>query len=266
VQSTLEAACEAARAGGKILREQFGRVAAREKGPADLVTDADLASQQAIQRLLHTRFPHFAFLGEESSESDRQSALQSGKPVWIVDPLDGTANFVHRLLSFSVSIALVEDNRPTVGVVYDPLLDVLYSATAGTGASKNGKPIRTSGCTSIGKSMVCCSFRPGVRREDIEVKQFLNVLERAQSLRRLGSAALNLCFLAEGSLDAYWANSVKVWDIAAGYLIAEAAGVVFSATSGEPFDFWNPRFVASASEPLQQSMLECLRTELGKGR
>ena len=259
MQSTLETACEAARAGGKILREQLGRVAAREKGPADLVTDADLASQSAIEELLQGRFPSHAFLGEESSESDRQAALASGRPVWVVDPLDGTANFVHGLLSFSVSIALVIENRPTVGVVYDPMLDVMYSAAADGAACKNGKPIRSSGCQELDRSMVCCSFRPGVRRDDIEVRQFLNVLERAQSLRRLGSAALNLCYLAEGSLDSYWANSVKVWDIAAGFLIAEMAGVVFSSTDGQEFDFWNPRLVASASPQLQKSMLECLR-------
>ncbi len=258
MNSTLETACEAARAGGRILREQLGRVTAREKGPADLVTDADLASQRVIEQLLHTRFPAFAFLGEESSEEDRQAALNSGRPVWVVDPLDGTANFVHGLLSFSVSIALVVDNRPTIGVVYDPMLDILYCAAAEGVASKNGKPIHASQCQDIKKSMVCCSFRPGVRREDVEVQQFLSVLEQSQSLRRLGSAALNLCYLAEGALDAYWANSVKVWDIAAGFLIATRAGVVFSSTNGEEFDFWNPKFVASASPQLQQSMLECL--------
>lgn len=258
MQSPLEAASEAARTGGKILREQLGRVAAREKGPADLVTDADLASQNAIEQLLTSRFPQYAFLGEESTPEEQEAAKSSGKPIWIVDPLDGTANFVHRLPSFSVSIALVDDGQPIVGVIYDPLIDTLYAATADGATTKNGKPIQASGCTDISQAMVCCSFRPGVKRGDAEVNQFLNVLELSQSLRRLGSAALNLCYLAEGCLDSYWANSVKTWDVAAGYLIAKQAGVHFVSTDGADFDLWNPRFVASASAELQESMLKCM--------
>ncbi len=258
MQSPLDAACEAARAGGKILREQLGKAAVREKAPADLVTDADLASQQAIERMLTARFPQYAFLGEESSAEQQAAATASGKPIWVVDPLDGTANFVHRLPGFSVSIALVEGDRPTVGVVYDPLVDVLYAANWDGQATKNGKPIGASGCEQIGQAMVCCSFRPGVSRQDPEVNQFLNVLERSQSLRRLGSAALNLCYLAEGCLDSYWATSIKTWDVAAGYLIAKSAGVQFSQVDGSEFDLWQPRFVASGSPALQQTMLECL--------
>lgn len=258
VQSILETACEAARTGGKILRAQLGKAAVREKGPADLVTDADLASQSAIEQLLRTRFPQHAFLGEESEAADRERALESGKPIWVVDPLDGTANFVHGLLSFSVSIALIDGGKPAVGVVYDPMLNVMYAATAGGQVTKDGKPIQVSGCESIEQAMVCCSFRPGVRRTDPEIEQFLNVLERSQSLRRLGSAALNLCYLAEGSLDSYWATSVKPWDVAAGYLIAQSAGAAFSHIDGGEFDMWNPKFVASGSERLQAAMLGCL--------
>ncbi len=258
MQSTLAAACDAALAGGRILREQLGKAAVREKAPADLVTDADLASQRAIERLLMSRFPHFAFLGEESTETDRQAALASGKPLWVVDPLDGTANYVHRLPSFSVSIALVEDGQPTAAAVYEPVVGTMYAADAKGQASRDGRPIRASGCTSLDKAMVCCSFPPGVDRHNPAVSQFLNVLEKSQSLRRLGSAALNLCYLAEGCLDAYWASSVKTWDVAAGVLIAGNAGVHFSALDGGPFDMWNPRFVASSSAELQAAMLECL--------
>jgi myo-inositol-1(or 4)-monophosphatase len=258
VQSTLAAACDAALVGGRILREQLGKAAVREKAPADLVTDADIASQQAIEQLLASRFPNFAFLGEESTEADRTAAVATGKPLWIVDPLDGTANFVHRLPSFSVSIALVEDGQPTVGVVYDPIAGTMYSSDAYGHVTRDGKPIRGSGCTRIDKAMVCCSFPPGVRRTDPDVDQFLNVLEASQSLRRLGSAALNLCYLAEGCLDSYWATSIKTWDVAAGYLIAKSAGITFSRLDGGTFDLWRPQFVASASPELQAQMLKCL--------
>jgi myo-inositol-1(or 4)-monophosphatase len=259
VQSILETACEAARLGGRVLREQLGKAAVREKGRADLVTDADVASQQAIEQLLLVRFPQFAFLGEESTEEDRRRAMASGKPMWVVDPLDGTANFVHRLLSFSVSIALVEGDQPRAGVVYDPMLDLMYAADDRGHVSKNGKPIRTSDCQKLSQAMVCCSFRPGVCRSDPEVNQFLNVLEQSQSLRRLGSAALNLCYVAEGCLDAYWATSIKTWDIAAGYLIARAAGATFSKLDGGEFELWNPQLVVSATPQLQADMLQCLK-------
>lgn len=258
MQSVLESACEAARVGGKILREQLGKAAVREKGRADLVTDADLASQRAIEQLLLGRFPQHAFLGEESSTEERQQAIASGKPVWVVDPLDGTANFVHRLIGFSVSIALIDGNAPRVAVVYDPMVDVLYAADNSGHVTKNGKPIRASGCTQLDRAMVCCSFRPAVSRQDPEIEQFLNVLERSQSLRRLGSAALNLCYVGEGCLDAYWATSVKTWDIAAGYLIAKNAGAIFSNTDGSEFDLWNPKLLVASSVELQTAMLDCL--------
>jgi myo-inositol-1(or 4)-monophosphatase len=258
LQSRLTTAGDAAQAAGRILREQLGKAAVREKAPADLVTDADLAAQKAIEAILMSRFPSYAFLGEESTEADRQSAIDSGKPLWVVDPLDGTANFVHRLPSFSVSIALVEDNQSSLGVVYDPLAETMYAVEAGGRPTRNGKPIRVSDCSRLEKAMVCCSFPPGVTRDAPDVTQFLSVLERSQSLRRLGSAALNLCYLAEGCLDAYWASSVKTWDVAAGYLIAQSAGAVFSRLDGSAFDLWHPQFVGSASPELQQQMLECM--------
>jgi len=106
--------------------------------------------------------------------------------------------------------------------------------------------------------MVCCSFRPNVRRGDAEVDQFLNVLERCQSLRRLGSAAMNLCYVAEGCLDAYWASSVKAWDVAAGSLIARTAGAQVTSINGGPFDLWDPKLLATSSPSLHAAMLKCL--------
>lgn len=259
MRSPLETACEAARLGGKILKEYLGKAQVREKGPSDLVTDADLASQHAIERLIRTRFPQHDFLGEESTIEDRDRAIASGRPLWVVDPLDGTANFVHRLPSFSVSVALIENNEATVGAVFDPLSDTLYSASKSGAVTKDGKPIRVSSCQRLDKAMVCCSFRPAVQRDDPDVSQFLNILERSQSLRRLGSAALNLCYVAEGCLDAYWASSVKTWDVAAGYLIARTAGAYLTKLDGTPFDLWNPQLCITASEPLHVEMLDCLR-------
>ncbi len=257
----LDAARDAARLAGRILLDRLGKVEAREKARADLVTDADLASQAAIAEMLRGRFPQFEFFAEESTTKRRQAARESGRPMWIVDPLDGTANYVHRLPGFSVSIALMEGDQPIIGVVYDPLADVMYASTRGTPSTKNGRPIRASGCIHLSRAMVCCSFRPGVRRDDPEVDQFLNILESAQTVRRLGSAALNLCYLAEGCLDAYWANSLKAWDAAAGYLIARKSGVHFCNPEGGSFDVWHPRLVASATPELQRQVLGCLQRD-----
>lgn len=259
MQTPLQSASEAARTAGRILLDHLGKVQAREKGKSDLVTDADLAAQRAIEQLLVSRFPNYAFMGEESPEQVRQAVRASGKIAWVVDPLDGTANFVHRLPGFSVSIALVEGNQVKLGVVYDPLANTMYWATDDGPAMRDGKPVRASDCTRIEQAMACCSFPPAVNRHDKTVQQFLNVLEQTQSVRRLGSAALNLCLLAEGCLDTYWAASVKVWDVAAGYLIAKQAGAVFSAVQGEPFDLWDARFLAASTQPLHQQMLKCMQ-------
>ncbi|GIW99799.1 MAG: inositol monophosphatase [Pirellulaceae bacterium] len=256
----MDAACDAARAAGRILRDRLGKVAAKEKAPADLVTEADTAAQAAIADIVRSRFPRYAFLGEESPPQQREEAAASGAPLWIVDPLDGTANYVHRLGGFSVSIALCVEGQPRLGVVFDPLANVMYKAQVGGRATKNGRPLSVSGCSQLRSAMVCCSFRPGVRRSDPEVDQFLNILESAQTIRRLGSAALNLCYLAEGCLDAYWATSVKVWDVAAGYLIAHLAGAHITNPEGEPFDLWHPRLLATASNELHEELLCCLHT------
>lgn len=259
MQTPLAAATDAALAGGRVLREQLGKAAVREKAPADLVTDADVASQRVIEQILTARFPNHAFLGEESTEADREAAVATGKPLWVVDPLDGTANYVHRLLGFSVSIALIEDNEVSLGVVYDPMSGTMYCANGQGQVTKDNKPIRASHCTRLDRAMVCCSFPPGVTRQDPAVLQFLNVLEQTQSLRRLGSAALNLCYLAEGCLDSYWATTVKAWDVAAGFLIAKSAGAVFSNLEGKEIDLWNPKFVGSSTPELHREMLRCLK-------
>jgi myo-inositol-1(or 4)-monophosphatase len=259
VHSPLQSACDAARSAGRVLLEHLGKAEVQEKGKSDLVTNADHAAQRAIEQLLTSRFPQIAFMGEESTVDVQAAVRASGKLAWVVDPLDGTSNFVHRLPSFSVSIALVEGKNVKLGVVYDPVSGVLYSATEDGPATRDGKPIRSSGCIQIDRAMVCCSFPPGVTRADRSVQQFLCVLEQSQSLRRLGSAALNLCYLAEGCLDSYWASSVKVWDVAAGYLIAKQAGVIFTNVDGGQFDLWEPQLLAASTPTLHSQMLKCLR-------
>ncbi len=257
--------CEqAARAGGAVLLDWQDRITAREKGPRDLVTEADVASQSEIQRILMAAFPDHAFLGEEDAAAEvtlvktENSASTSSRFRWIVDPLDGTTNYVHGLPAYSVSVALQRDGELLVGTVFDPILDECYSASAGRGAFLNGRPLRTSPCSTVSQALVAASFSANVPRGSIEVTRFIEVLHSCQALRRLGSAALNLCYLAAGRLDAYWATSVKIWDVAAGILLVREAGGVVSDITGKPLNLADPALVAAATPELHEELLSVL--------
>lgn len=256
----LKAGTEAARLAGAILRNFQSKFSMREKSPRDLVTDADVAAQLAIERYLYEKFPDHAFLGEESTADVRQTARESGKLLWVVDPLDGTANYVHGLSMFAVSIALVRGDEILVGVVYDPISEDLFTATADGPALNKGLPIKSSNCTALEYAMIAASFPAGVRRDDPEVEQFLRVLENSQSVRRLGSAALNLCYVAQGRLDAYWASNVQPWDVAAGILIAQRAGAHCLDVSGNAFQLWEPKPLVASTTELQNGLLACIHS------
>lgn len=250
---------EAARSAGSVLLEMQGQIVAREKAPADLVTAADLASQRLIFEILSTKYPDFAFLGEEETGDvfiDREAADYC----WIVDPLDGTTNYVHGMDSYCVSIGLRCDNNIVAGVIYDPNCDKLYSAIRGEGAYCNGVRLQTSSVRRLGDALVVASFPAKVRRDSEEIDRFLEVLVRCQALRRLGSAALNMCFVAAGKLDAYWATSVKSWDIAAGLLLIEEAGGIVTSLSGADLDIDKPRLVAGANVELHSELLSVLQS------
>jgi myo-inositol-1(or 4)-monophosphatase len=257
----LNAAETAARKAGKILVDMLHTAIAKEKSRKDLVTDADVAAQQLIHAVLIGQFPDHRFVGEEGeagSDGRVSDRIPTGQWCWVVDPIDGTANYVHRLPNFAVSIALVRDGQSHVGVVYDPMADEMFSAVLHQGAHLNGKPIYASDCQEMEQALVAASFPPNVERDSIEVKHFIEVLVQAQSVRRLGSAALNLCFVGCGRLDGYWANKVHSWDIAAGALIATEARAHLTARDGSPFSLDFGGLVVAASLPLHQQLLKCL--------
>lgn len=230
------------------------------KGRNDLVTDADVASQVAIQGVLMSEFPDHLFVGEESGAAlQAADAKASSQIAWVVDPIDGTANYVHGLPGFAVSIAAIQHGQPLVGVVLDPIARETFTAIHGRGAALNGRTLATSGCQSIEHAMIACSFPPNVRRESEDVQRFLDVLEKCQSMRRLGSAALNLCYVGAGRLDGYWATCVNAWDVAAGFLVATEAGGTVRALDGSPADLWNPRFIATASDALFRDLSALLQ-------
>lgn len=249
--------CEvAARAGASELARLQGRFTSREKGPKDLVTDADLASQRAIEGIVHSAFPDHAFVGEEGSVD---AATGEGEYRWIVDPLDGTANFVHGLRPYAVSVALARGDELLVGVVYDPTHDECFSASRGGGAWCNGKRLHVSDCRELHSAMMAASFTANVQRDSEEMRHFIEVSLECQSLRRLGSAALNLCYVAAGTLDAYWSTSVKSWDVAAGLLLVLEAGGVVTAADGTALQLDRPRLATAATAALHEKLVAVLR-------
>lgn len=258
----LRLAVDAARAGAAELMSRRDHRVVSEKGPKDLVTDADLASQKAIRDLLVGAYPDYAFVGEEEGENDPPASVRAGDPdappCWVVDPLDGTVNFVHRLQSFAVSIGLYAAGKMRLGVIYDPTRDEMFTAIDGQGAHCNDQKMSASGCTDIEESLVACSFRAGVTADSPEVTRFVKVLEKCRSLRRLGSCALNMCYVADGRLDGYWATNVAAWDSAAGTVIARESGAILEGYGGQEFDDWNPKFCVSATPELQSVLTKQL--------
>lgn len=212
----------AARTAGAIIRGSAVR-SVRHKGEVDLVTEVDLACEHAIRELLLRDTPDIPVVGEELSERGALPAT-----CWIVDPLDGTTNFVHGFPSYCVSVALQVDGRLEVGGVYDAVRDVLYSAQRGRGATVDGQRLRVSACRELDGALLASGF-PYDRRERAAfyLAYFQAFMERAQGLRRAGAAALDLAWVAEGRLDGFWEFGLQPWDLAAGaLLITEAGGVV----------------------------------------
>ncbi|HEX5445076.1 MAG TPA: inositol monophosphatase family protein [Pirellulales bacterium] len=248
--------CEqAARAAGEVLLDWAGRFSAREKGPSDLVTEADLAAQETIRERLLGAFPKHGFLAEEQNA---QIPSQEDGLRWIVDPLDGTMNYVHGVPNYAVSIALEQRGRLLAGTVFDPVNRECFSAALGQGAWLNGRPLKASTASSLSQALVAASFPARVQRNDREVADFIEVTTRAQGTRRMGSSALNLCYVAAGRFDAYWSTSTKTWDIAAGALLVSEAGGVITSYDGGPLDLARPQFIAAATTNLHQELRELL--------
>lgn len=227
-------AVAAAYEAGRILTDRFGRMhTVRKKGGIDLVTEADTASEAAIVEAIRFAFPAHSILAEEEGEIGAPSQYS-----WIVDPLDGTTNYAHHLPIFSVSIAFAEDGDTLFGLVMNPISHELFIAEKGKGATLNGREIAVSRNEAVNESLLVTGFPYDLASR---LPPLMDKLSRcvgaAQGVRRLGSAALDLCFVACGRFDGFWEESLKPWDTAAGALILTEAG-------GRVTDFsqagWNP--------------------------
>ena len=243
--------CEqAAAAGAAELMSWRGRFAAREKSARDLMTDADLASQAAVYAVIQGNFPDHGFLGEEDPDP-----RQLEKPYcWVVDPLDGTTNYVHDYPCFAVSVAVAAEGRLMAGVILDPLRQECFRAAAGQGSQLNGEPIATSTTTAVEQSLVAISFPPDLQADSPDLQAFLRVAPRCQALRRTGSAALNLAYVACGRLDAHWAHFIHPWDSAAGVLLVQEAGGVASACRGGKYHLEEGDYAVAATPELQRAL------------
>lgn len=253
----LDTAIEAARDAGAILRRFLGRIRTIEiknNEPTNLVTEADKASEHRIIEVIRQRFPRHSILCEESGLHDQGSSHR-----WIIDPLDGTTNYTHALPLFSISIALEIDGVVDTGVVYDPTRDELFHATRGGGAFLNGRPIRVSSVTALQQAMLVTGFPYNVTENpDFCHERFLLFLQRAQAVRRLGSAALDAAYVAAGRLDGFWEVALQPWDKAAGVLLIEEAGGRVSAFDGSPHSLFSPPFLAS-NGGIHDDMVHILR-------
>ena len=245
---------EAVRIGGREIQDWVGRFEVRKKGPADLVTQADLASQEAIRRTVLGAFPGHCLLGEEKVPG--QPATARAEYRWIVDPLDGTTNFVHGVPHYSVSLALERNGELLVGAVYDPLLEECFTAAAGQGAWLNGRPIHTSQVSQLSEALAAVGFPPNVQRDSPDLLLFLEMACRCQAIRRTGSSALNLCYLAAGRFDLYWSYSTNIWDVAAGVLILREAGGHITSPTGGDFCLEESHFLAAANCGLHAQLRE----------
>jgi len=238
-----DAACEFARAAGAILREGHGRPHAPEKkGRIDLVTEYDRRSEALLVARIRERFPDHAILAEESGAAGASRA----RVRWLCDPLDGTTNFAHNYPFFCVSVGVEVDGAMAAGAVYDPVRDEMFAAASGRGATLDGTEIRVSRIADVDAALLVTGFPYDVREHPARhLPLFQEFLLRAQGVRRDGSAALNLCYVAMGRFDGMWEGDLSPWDVAAGTLIVREAGGVVTGYDGEPFQLDGRRHVAA---------------------
>ncbi len=256
----LEAACEAARRGAAVLEEWRAKFSVREKGRFDLVTDADLGSQRAVRSFLQGRFPGHDFVGEEENAGEKH-LTPDAPPTWIVDPLDGTTNYVHDCPMYCVSIGLQVAGEMIVGVVLDPSRPELFSAAKGQGAWLNGRRLKVSTAARLEESLLSTGFPPDMRGQERTLAWWKFLSLRTHSLRRTGSTALNLAYVAAGRFDGYWAFDNHAWDVAGGMVLVTEAGGTVSNVDGTPFDPFTPDMLAS-NGPLHPALLAVFRDGL----
>jgi myo-inositol-1(or 4)-monophosphatase len=211
------------------------------KGEIDIVTEADRLSESLIIAAIHSRWPHHDIQSEESA-----AILKGSSCRWVVDPLDGTTNYAHGYPVFSVSIALESEGEINLGVVFNPMLDEMFVAEKGRGAFLNGRPLSVSGTTRLSHGLLATGFPYDIRSsENNNINYFIEMAKKARAIRRAGSAALDLAYVAAGRFDGFWELKLQPWDMAAGSLLVREAGGLVTDLFGAPFSLLSPHVLAS---------------------
>jgi len=261
----LDVAAEAALAAGAILRSHFGKLESIEKKGAsgNLVTEADHAAEAKILGMLQQQFPDHAILAEEGGRLGNADSPY----LWAIDPLDGTTNYAHQYPVFAVSIGLLVDGVPQVGVIYDPMRRELFQAGRGLGAWHDSQvggeverqPLRVSATDALQESLLVTGFAYDRRQtSDNNYSEFCHLTDLTHGVRRGGSAALDLAYVACGRLDGYWERGLSPWDVVAGIVLVEEAGGVVTAYDQSPWDMASGRILATNGkihEELSQSLM-----------
>ena len=219
---------DALRRSGRVLKRRFGKVGYREKGRANLITVADLESQRAVLGAIRRAFP-----GDDYKAEEDEVKLTGAEYLWLVDPLDGTTNFAHGYPASCVSIGVLKHGRPFLGGVYDPSRDELFLAEKGKGTKLNGRAIHVSSPRRVADSLLVTGFAyDRAKRPDFYLKRFKAFLTRSHDIRRSGSAALDMAWIAAGRVDGFWEYNLNPWDVAAGWLLVQEAGGTVTDFSG----------------------------------
>ena len=243
---------------GELIRNAFGKTHSIEfkTNELNLVTETDKASEKLITDFVRKKFPTHGILAEEGSESNPDKV--GTEYLWVIDPLDGTTNFAHGLPIFSVSIGVQKNGETIAGVVYDVMRDVIYSAKKGSGSFENGEKISVSKNENLGHSVLVTGFPYNIKENpDKANERFIAFLKKARAIRRLGSAAIDFCYVASGVFDGFWEVSLHPWDICAGKLIVEEAGGNVTNFDGSPINIYSKQILAT-NKLVHQDMIKIL--------
>lgn len=254
----LDCGLEAANAGASVLLHYWGKLKEVEckSSSSDLVTVADRESEKIIIEVIKASFPEHGILGEESGLEDHYHSDYQ----WIIDPLDGTTNYTHSYPMVSISIALYHKNEPLIGIVYNPILQELFQAASGSGAFLNGKKIHVSSTCELSRSLLATGFAyDRLKTPETNYSEFACFTQLTQGVRRAGSAALDLAYVASGRLDGYWERGIQPWDMAAGLLLVTEAGGTVTAYDQSPIDLKSGKILASNAHLHSQISMELLK-------
>ncbi|XP_044762541.1 inositol monophosphatase 1 [Coccinella septempunctata] len=254
----LESALSVAKQAGELIRSQFNnrnKTITTKECDIDLVTETDKAVEELIINSLSKEFPDHRFIGEETTADGKKVELTE-VPTWIIDPIDGTLNFVHSFPHSCISLALFINKEPSIAIVYNPMLEQLFTAQKGVGAFYNNKEMKVSGKQNLSEALIMYevgTFR-NAERKKVTLKNIDTLVDIAHGLRSTGSAALNMAMVALGAADAYFEFGIHVWDIAAGELLVTEAGGVIMDPSGGPIDRLSRRVLVASSKELGQQL------------